>query len=81
MTMVWSSPVSDRFFFFLLCNAVTLDNLEHLSKADAVASSLPVCSDFKPVPLFNTHGEFIVKHILKILVVCAELAIEINAFL
>lgn len=59
MTMVWSSPISDRLFFFVPNNAVTLANLERLFETDVVVSSLLICYAFKPLSLFCTHGKFI----------------------
>lgn len=52
MTMVWSSLISESFFFFLPNSAVTLDNLERLFRADVVVSSLPICNAFKPLSPF-----------------------------
>lgn len=82
MTMVWRSPISDRLFFFLSNNAVTLNNLERLFHDDVVVASSYLLCFYTIVPFFScTHGKFILEDIWKISVVCAELAIKINIIL
>lgn len=64
MTMVWRSPISDRLFFFLSNNAVTLNNLERLFHDDVVVASSYLLCFYTIVPFFScTHGKFILEDI------------------